>query len=172
MKPATAKNRPQFTGNAGLNYIAWQLSRRGWHVTPTIRNARGSDMFVTDEDEHVKFGVQSKALSKRHSVPLGLNLEILRSEWWIITVHANSDNPVCYIMRVEEVQRLATQDSKHGNYWLIAKSYDQPEYREAWHRIDQMRWSDELSCLDTVEAGNHTDGSTAELDPLSDTECG
>jgi hypothetical protein len=103
MRPTVLKNRPQFTGNAGLNYTAWQLSRRGWHVTPTIRNARGSDMFVTDEAEKVKFGVQSKALSKRHSVPLGLNLDILRSEWWIITVHANSDSPVCYIMRLEEV---------------------------------------------------------------------
>ncbi len=96
-------------------------------------------MFVTDEDENIKFGVQSKALSKRHSVPLGLNLEILRSEWWIITVHANSDNPICYVMRLEEVRRLATQDSKHGNYWLIAKSYDRPEFREAWHRIDHVR---------------------------------
>lgn len=26
------KNRHQFTGNAGLSYVAWQLSRRGWHV--------------------------------------------------------------------------------------------------------------------------------------------
>lgn len=96
-------------------------------------------MFVTDEDEGVKFGVQSKALSKRHSVPLGANLDILRSDWWVITVHANSDNPVCYIMRREEVQQLATQDAKNGNYWLIARSYDRPEYHEAWHRIDQMR---------------------------------
>lgn len=172
MKPSTLKNRPQFTGNAGLNYIAWQLSRRGWHVTPTIRNARGSDMLVTDEDENVKFGVQSKALSKRYSVPLGLSLEALRSEWWIITVHANSDNPVCYIMRREEVQGLATRDAKHGNHWLIAKSYDQPQFREAWHRIDQMRQRDEISCLGAAEAEHYPDRSTAELVPLADTECG
>jgi hypothetical protein len=31
------KLRSQITGNAGLNYAAWQLSRRGWHVMPTIR---------------------------------------------------------------------------------------------------------------------------------------
>jgi hypothetical protein len=172
MKAAALKNRPQFTGNAGLNYIAWQLSRRGWHVTPTIRNARGSDMFVTDEDESVKFGVQSKALSKRHSVPLGLNIEILRSEWWIITVHANSDNPVCYVMRLEEVRRLATQDSKHGNYWLIAKSYDRPEYREAWHRIDHMRQQNEPSCLDAIVIQHPADySSPAELTYSTETEC-
>lgn len=152
MKAATVRNRPQFTGNAGLNYIGWQLSRRGWHVTPTIRNARGSDMFVTDEDETITFGVQSKALSKRHSVPLGLNLKILRSEWWIITVHANSDSPICYVMRLEEVQRLATQDAKHGNYWLIAKSYDRPEFREAWHRIDHIRQRNDPPCSERAEA--------------------
>lgn len=106
-------------------------------------------MFVTDEDEIVKFGVQSKALSKCHSVPLGLNLGILRSDWWVIIVHANSDNPVCYIMRLEEVQTMATQDSKQGSYWLIAKSYDRPEFREAWHRIDHMRQRNDLSRLDT-----------------------
>lgn len=172
MKASTVKNRPQFTGNAGLNYTGWQLSRRGWHVTPTIRNARGSDMFVTDEAEKVKFGVQSKALSKRHSVPLGLNLDILRSEWWIITVHANSDSPVCYIMRLEEVQRLATQDSKHGNYWLIAKSYDQPEFREAWHRIDDMRRGDEPPGLDAVEAQDQSDPSAVELVSLTETDFG
>ena len=172
MKPPTMKNRPQFTGNAGLNYTAWQLSRRGWHVTPTIRNARGSDMFVTDESESVTFGVQSKALSKRHSVPLGLKLDTLRSEWWIITVHANSDTPVCYVMRLEEVRKLATQDSKHGNYWLIAKSYDQPQFLEAWHRIDHMRRSDEPSRLETTQDHDHTGEPAVELAPSSKTASG
>ncbi|WP_433947586.1 hypothetical protein [Brevundimonas diminuta] len=58
-------------GNAGLNFAAWQLSRRGWHALPTIRNARGSDLYVTNGDETVFFGVQSKALSRRSPVPLG-----------------------------------------------------------------------------------------------------
>jgi len=55
-----ARPRSQFdsamTGNAGLNYASWQLSRRGWHVMPTIRNARGSDLIVTDGDETVFYG--------------------------------------------------------------------------------------------------------------------
>lgn len=132
----TTKNRCQFTGNAGLGYIVWQLSRRGWHVTPTIRNARGSDMFVTDVDEIIKFGVQSKALSKRQAVPLGRELTALRSEWWIITIHANSDNPICYILTIDEVRKLASQD-KGGQqaYWLESRDYDKDEYRNAWDRI-------------------------------------
>lgn len=129
------KNRPQFTGNAGLSYVAWQLSRRGWHVVPTIRNARGSDMLVTDADEKINFGVQSKALSKRQAVPLGKNIDELRSEWWAITVSANSDQPVCYVMRKEEVQKNATQDKNGGAYWLEPGDYDNDLYRNAWERI-------------------------------------
>jgi hypothetical protein len=130
------KNRPQFTGNAGLSYVAWQLSRRGWHVTPTIRNARGSDMLVTDADEVVKFGVQSKALSRRQAVPLGRGIDDLRSEWWVITINANSDAPTCFIMRKEEVQARASQD-KGGQraFWLEPRDYDSDEYRNAWDRI-------------------------------------
>lgn len=127
--------RSQITGNAGLNYAAWQLSRRGWHVMPTIRNARGSDLIVTDADEKIFFGIQSKALSKRHAVPLGREVESLRSEWWVITVHANSDAPICYIMRLDEVRQLASQDANGGAYWLNPPAYDRDEYREAWARI-------------------------------------
>jgi hypothetical protein len=123
------------TGNAGLNYAAWQLSRRGWHVMPTIRNARGSDLIVADAEETIFFGIQSKALSKRNAVPLGKSIDALRSQWWVITMSANSDNPVCFIMKKEEVQALATQDANGGAYWLSPPAYDRDEFREAWHRI-------------------------------------
>lgn len=102
---------------------------------PTIRNARGSDLIVTDGDETIFFGIQSKALSKRHAVPLGRNLDDLRSEWWIITIHANSDRPVCFIMKRHEVRTLAQQDLNGGAYWLNPPAYDRHEFREAWERI-------------------------------------
>lgn len=131
----TPRQRSQITGNAGLNYAAWQLSRRGWHVMPTIRNAKGSDMIVTDADETVFFGVQSKGLSKRWPVPLGLDLAALRSDWWVITIHANSDSPVCYVLHINDVRSLATQDKNGGRWWLEPKAYDRDEFREAWHRL-------------------------------------
>lgn len=127
------------TGNAGLNYASWQLSRRGWHVMPTIRNARGSDLIVTDGDETVFFGVQSKALSNRKAVPLGTELDSLRSDWWIITIKANSDAPICFIMTTEEVRRSATQDKNGGRCWLEPRDYDRDDYRDAWSRIGVAR---------------------------------
>lgn len=85
---------------------------------PTVRNARGSDLIVTNDDESVYFGVQSKALSRRSAVPLGLRIENLRSDWWVITVHANTDSPVCYVLRLDEVRALAVQDKNGGAWWL------------------------------------------------------
>lgn len=133
VKPVKPKN--PFTGNAGLNYAAWQLSRRGWHVMPTIRNAKGSDLFITNEDATMFFGVQSKALSKRDAVSLRPNLEDLRSDWWIVTTFANSDAPTCYILLLDEVRALSSQDKDGGKRWLEPKAYDQDEFREAWHRL-------------------------------------
>lgn len=135
---ATPRNQSQITGNAGLNYAAWQLSRRGWHVMPTIRNAKGSDMFITNHDESQFLGVQSKAISSRYAIRLGLNLDELRSDWWIITMHANSASPTCYILNIAEVRSLALQDKNGGMWWLEPKMYDRDEFREAWHRLAEQ----------------------------------
>jgi hypothetical protein len=129
-------NSHQLTGNSGLQFASWQLSRRGWHAMPTVRNARGSDIIVTNSDETVFFGVQSKALSKRDPVPLGTSLENLRSKWWIITIKANSDQPICFILSLEEVkERAIANKSGKQAYWLQPTAYDHPEFREAWHRL-------------------------------------
>lgn len=109
---------------------------------PTIRNARGSDLFVTNGDETIFFGVQSKRLGKRDAVGLGKRIDDLRSDWWIITIRANSDSPVCYILRLEEVHQLAKQDArKERKWWLGSPAYDRDEYREAWERIGTLQAS-------------------------------
>ncbi|MCP4304517.1 MAG: hypothetical protein GY788_06495 [bacterium] len=127
----------QMTGNAGLFHIAWELTRRGWNVMPTVRNARGADLYAaTVDDEEAVIAIQSKALSKRAAVPLGTDLNRLRSRWWIITSGANSDDPVCFVLTLDEVKELASRDAgKKRAYWLEAKNYDKPEFREAWHRL-------------------------------------
>lgn len=123
-------------GNAGLNFTAWQLSRRGWHALPTIRNARGSDLYVTNGDETIFFGVQSKALSRRSPVPLSKNGDALRSDWWVITINACTASPICFILRNEEVRALAVVDKNGaGGRWLDPRAYDRDEYREAWDRL-------------------------------------
>lgn len=131
----------QVTGNAATHYAAWQLSRRGWNVMLTSRNAKGSDLFCANDSETIRFGVQSKGLTKRAPVGLGSNLANLRSDWWIITIKAKTEAPVCFIMTLEEVKaRCHHSDpakSRKGalSIWLQPASYDRPEFREAWHRF-------------------------------------
>ncbi len=133
----------QMTGNAGLFHVAWELTRRGWNVMPTVRNARGADLYAAPvDDEDAVIPIQSKALSKPDPVPLGGNLDKLRSRWWIITVGANDADPVCYIMTLDEVKALADANTnKEGRVscWLSRKNYDKPEFREAWDRLRGVR---------------------------------
>jgi len=127
------------TGNSGLYHVARELSRRGWHVMPTVRNAKGADLYAASEDESIVLPIQSKALSKRDPVPLGTSLDNLRSHWWIITVNAVSDLPTCYVMTLDEVKAAAHRgvSPKTGkiSYWLPPKLYSAEEYKEAWHRL-------------------------------------
>lgn len=106
---------------------------------PTVRNARGADLYAAPvNDEVAVIPIQSKALSKRADVPLGTNLDNLRSRWWIITVGANDDDPVCYVMTLDEVKALASSNTnKEGqiSWWLPRKNYDKSEFPEAWHRL-------------------------------------
>ncbi|KRE04889.1 hypothetical protein ASE61_07010 [Bosea sp. Root670] len=130
--------RHQLTGNAGLYHVARELSRRGWHVMPTVRNARGADLYAASDDETRVLPIQSKALSKRVPVPLGNSLDNLRSYWWVVTINANSDLPTCYVLTLEEVKAAAHQGVNAAgklSYWLQPKAYATEAYREAWDRL-------------------------------------
>lgn len=132
--------RHQLTGNAGLYHVARELSRRGWHVMPTVRNAKGADLYAASSDETRVLPIQSKALSKRHPVPLGGSLDTLCSRWWVITINANSDLPTCFVLTLDEVKAAAHRGENAAgkvSYWLQPKEYDQPEYRDAWHRLGE-----------------------------------
>jgi hypothetical protein len=133
----------QATGNAAMHYAGWQLARRGWNVVPTSRNAKGSDLFCASDSESIIFGVQSKGLSKRQPVPLGDDLDKLRSDWWIITINAKDDQPRCFILSLAEVKSLCAYSPPERNktgkpsHWLQPTAYDQPEFEGAWNRLGQ-----------------------------------
>lgn len=105
---------------------------------PTVRNARGADLYAASDDEAVVLPIQSKALSKRAPVPLGGSLDTLRSRWWIITIHANTAAPKCYAMTLDEVKAAAHRGENASgtvSYWLQPRAYALPEYEEAWGRL-------------------------------------
>jgi hypothetical protein len=67
----------QTVGNVGMYYVCYQLSRMGWNVMPTARNARGIDVLIYSQDADRKHTIQVKTLSKGSPVPLGNNLDHL-----------------------------------------------------------------------------------------------
>jgi hypothetical protein len=127
---------PQITGNAGLFFCCYRLSRLGWNVMPTARNARGVDIVAYNQDASRFIGVQVKALSTRAAVPLGASLGKVMGDFWVI-VSGISRDPVAFVLLPAEVKALAHRNVKDGraSHWLEPSDYDRPQFREAWARI-------------------------------------
>lgn len=127
---------PQVVGNAGLYYCCYKLSLLGWNVMPTARNARGVDIIAYNEDATEKRAIQVKALSKRSPVPLGLSLDKVMGDFWVI-LNRVSTAPAAFVLLPSEVRELAHRREKEGriSYWLQPLEYEQAQFREAWRRI-------------------------------------
>ena len=123
-------------GNIGLYYTCYRLSKMGWNVMPTARNARGIDIIAYNSEATAFVGIQVKTLSKRSPVPLGRSLEKIMGDYWII-VNNVGEEPHAFVLLPEEVKSLAHRGVREGrvSYWLQPASYDREEFREAWHRI-------------------------------------
>ena len=107
---------------------------------PTVRNAKGADLYAASTDEIRVLPIQSKALAKRNPVPLGGSLENLCSRWWVITIDAISDRPRCFVLSLDEVKVNASRNvNKDGkvSFWLQPNKYCLPEYEEAWNRLGE-----------------------------------
>lgn len=130
---------PQIVGNAGLFYCCYRLSRLGWNAMPTARNARGVDLIAYSADALEMRAIQVKALSKRNPVPLGMSLDKIMGDYWVIVTRVGTDRPEAFVMTPAEVAAAAHEGkSKDGKLscWLQPAQYDRDEYREAWRRIE------------------------------------
>jgi hypothetical protein len=127
---------PQLTGNVGLYYCCYRLSLLGWNVMPTARNARGVDIIAYSRDASRFIGIQVKALSKRHPVPLGSSLDKIMGDFWIVVSRVAS-SPTAFILLPSEVSERAHRGEKNGrvSYWLQPREYEEDQFREAWSRM-------------------------------------
>lgn len=131
-----AKVQTQITGNKGLYFVCYELSRRHWNVMPTARNARGVDVIAYNLAATKFIGIQVKSLSKRAPVPLGLSVEGLLGTYWVIVNNLQS-TPSAYVLLPKEVKKLAHRGEKDGriSYWLQPKDYAVERFLNAWDRI-------------------------------------
>ena len=138
MASSTASNN-QVVGNVGLYFVCYHLSRLGWNVMPTARNAKGIDILIYSQDAERKFTVQVKALSKSSPVPLGAKLTNLFGDFFVICRRLETNAPECFVLTPQEVRELAHRGEKEGkvSFWLQPKQYATDAYRENWARIGQ-----------------------------------
>ena len=105
-------NNKQNTGNIGLFYACYRLSMYGWNVLPTIRNARGADIFLAKGNK--KLGIQVKALSGEADIFLGNNYDDPSVDFWIVLMNLrNADKPREYIIPSEAIVQ-GVKKCEHG----------------------------------------------------------
>jgi hypothetical protein len=137
---STAYKKPkhnQLVGNIGLYAVCYQLSRRGWNVMPTSRNARGIDILAYDQDGGRKISIQVKALANATPVGLGTDpsLRNLIADYFIIARSVKGDTPEYFIAKTDEVTPLVYIRHKKGktSCWLQPKDYNQ--FEDKWETI-------------------------------------
>lgn len=151
---ATLSNLNQITGNIGVYHVARELSRVGWNVMLTVRNAKGADIFAVSEDERILHPIQVKAhAAKPEDTRLGLQPEKHITPWWVFVAFAHSPEPKCYVISLAEMLAHMGRDpgtrsgkAEHERlFWLDRRFYtpgsdrELIEAREAWQRLGQPR---------------------------------
>ena len=135
--PSPSPSNNQVVGNVGLYFVCYHLSRMGWNVMPTARNAKGIDILIYSLDASRKLTVQVKALSKSSPVPLGGKLSNLFGDFFVVCRRLETTSPECFVLTPDEVCKLAHRGEKDGkiSFWLQPKQYAAEDYRERWDRI-------------------------------------
>ena len=134
----------QITGNIGLYYVCYLLSRHGWNAMPTSKNAEGIDLVVYKPGSNKYLGIQVKTLSKKsYSVPISRTFERAGGDAWVIVnLEKKADSnvekaPQAYIMTSKEVdERIVTHPS--GAKSVNPGDYTQPQFRDINKRLEEI----------------------------------
>lgn len=133
----THKKNALLVGNMGLYAVCYELSKRGWNVMPTSRNARGIDVLGYSQCGKRTITVQVKALSKAAPVPLGTDpglCNMLIAEYLVIA-RGVRDVPEFFVAKTEVVKPFVHVGTKNGktSCWLQPKSYE--AFKDEWSTI-------------------------------------
>lgn len=138
----SGKKSLHLTGNTGVFYVAYRLSKLGWNVLPTVRNARGPDLIIIDADGKQKYSVQVKTSGDdlfRPTIPFGSGP--VAADFVVIVRAALTPGkgPRCYVLTASRAKQLVTQypNRKTGkvSYWMRVEKVSKPLYAEKWATI-------------------------------------
>lgn len=136
VKESKIKPPRQLVGNIGLYYVCYELSKRGWNVLPTSRNARGVDIVIYSKDAIRTHTIQIKSLSKIDPVPLGSNIENLIAEYLITCIKVLDDKPEVFLSKISDI-KSRIYNGRRGNkisYLLEPKDYE--DLKDNWEIVD------------------------------------
>lgn len=97
VKKTNYKMPKQIVGNIGLYYVCYELSKRGWNVLPTSRNAKGVDLIIYSQDATRTHIIQVKSLSGRDAVSIGNNTNNLIGDFMVICRKVTNSNIFLFI---------------------------------------------------------------------------
>jgi len=130
------KSSKQIVGNAGLFYVCYELSKRGWNCLPTTRNAKGVDVVIYSQDAKKSYTIQVKALSKRNPVPFGKKPNLI-ADFVAVVINVMDEEklPEVFIIKTEDVKKRLHKGEKNRrvSYWLQPKDYE--KFKEKWEII-------------------------------------
>lgn len=128
------------TGMRGVYLVAAELTRLGWIVSPTSRNAAGADLLVTDEHCSRAWSVQVKTNSKSGTHWLvSKNADAITSDSHIyvfVDLKPNDERPDFYVVPSHAVAaNIRKVTNSTGTVW---RRFDKQEkYRNNWDAFDQ-----------------------------------
>jgi hypothetical protein len=125
----------QVVGNAGLYLVCYELTKRGWNVLPTSRNAKGVDIVIYNQDASEKHTVQVKALSRRSAAGMGTSDQPLIADFLIVCTNVLQDDPRVFVLPGTEAARLVQASGTGSKFscWLEPAAYE--PFEDAWDLI-------------------------------------
>jgi len=130
--------RPQLVGMTGVYCAAAELSRRGFIVSITSRNARGIDLLATDQDYHAAWSFQVKTnANKDDSWRLGRGDIIAEPNSFYIFVNLNGTKTPTYA--IAESALVAEKKKNEANPYI--RRSDMPK-GDGWDVFEEIAFRD------------------------------
>ena len=110
--------KQQLTGMQGVYFVAAELSKRGFIVSPTSRGAFGADLLVTDQLCNRSYSVQVKTNARTFTFWL-LNKkskDLVSKTHIYVLVNIRRDNKIEYFIVPSKVIAENMQEDEKGNF--------------------------------------------------------
>lgn len=118
--PSSKFRNKQRTGNVGLFYICYRLSRLGWIAMPTIKNAKGIDIVAYSENGGEMLTIQTKGFTDSQSISFQTKDDVI-ADFYIIATQVYEHPPIVYILTKDEVKdHLVPYKDK---FWVDKRIY-------------------------------------------------